>query len=236
MTADINQDCPVPQPCVRADVNFNTPNDLGPSILGHNIFSGFNLNVIFDWQAGYRATYDPMGISHISYNVQSVDYFNLALRLNKIISFGKIRIQFFVDIDNAMDMLRLWIPPVQTSDYQNYMESLHLPKSEAYTNIPGNDRIGDYRKPGTDWQPIVHVGNLNLTGVRQDEERAWFYEDASHQYYQWTNGRWSIVDQQQLKKVLDNKAYIDMPNASTFWFLNPRKIFFGLRVSFDIGE
>jgi hypothetical protein len=34
--------------------------------------------------------------------------------------------------------------------------------------------------------------------------------------------------------VIDDKAYIDMPNMDTFTFLNPRRIFFGLRLSLDI--
>jgi hypothetical protein len=34
--------------------------------------------------------------------------------------------------------------------------------------------------------------------------------------------------------VLDDKAYIDMPNQETFTFLDPRKIFFGIRLSFDM--
>jgi hypothetical protein len=35
-----------------------------------------------------------------------------------------------------------------------------------------------------------------------------------------------------VQQVLDDKAYIDMPNQGFLTFLNPRDIFFGLRLSF----
>jgi len=47
------------------------------------------------------------------------------------------------------------------------------------------------------------------------------------------NGTWQVVDRSRLQKVLDDKAYIDMPNLTTFTFLNPRNIFYGVRLSFD---
>jgi len=34
--------------------------------------------------------------------------------------------------------------------------------------------------------------------------------------------------------VLDNRAYIEMPNMEFLTFLNPRNIFFGLRVSIGL--
>jgi hypothetical protein len=37
---------------------------------------------------------------------------------------------------------------------------------------------------------------------------------------------------EDLKRILDTKAYIDMPNFSYFTFLNPRDIKFGLKINF----
>jgi hypothetical protein len=48
------------------------------------------------------------------------------------------------------------------------------------------------------------------------------------------NNAWQPVDPGRLQQVLDDKAYIDMPNMDTFTFLNPRRIFFGIRLSFEI--
>jgi len=44
------------------------------------------------------------------------------------------------------------------------------------------------------------------------------------------------VDQAKIDQVLKDKAYIDMPNQSTWWFLDPRRITFGLKLSFDFTE
>jgi hypothetical protein len=37
-----------------------------------------------------------------------------------------------------------------------------------------------------------------------------------------------------MDKILSDKAYIDMPNITSFTFLNPRQIFFGIKVSVKI--
>ena len=48
------------------------------------------------------------------------------------------------------------------------------------------------------------------------------------------NGVREQVDQGTLDQVMDDKAYIDMPNQEAFTFLNPRNIFYGIRFSFDL--
>jgi hypothetical protein len=48
------------------------------------------------------------------------------------------------------------------------------------------------------------------------------------------NGNWSEVESSRMQKVLDDKAYIDMPNNSSFDFLNPRQVFFGFNITFKL--
>ena len=48
------------------------------------------------------------------------------------------------------------------------------------------------------------------------------------------NGQRQEVDPGKLEQVLDDKAYIDMPNQEAFTFLNPRNIFYGIRLSFEL--
>jgi hypothetical protein len=208
------------------------PRKIGPTLFDHYVLGGFMLNLTLDWQAGYWTTWNPGGLPSVAYNVQAVDFFNTYLRLDKAISFGKFRTQLFVDITNALNTRRLW----NTGDY-NYLASLHLPTSDEYTNIPGDDKVGDYRKPDVEFQPMEHVTQLDPRGGKL---RAWYYEDLSGGYFEWKDVegtmRWVEVDRNKLDQALNDKAYIDMPNASTYWFLDPRKIYFGLRVSFDLGQ
>jgi hypothetical protein len=155
----------------------------------------------------------------------------MSLRLDKSVTIDRFKIQLFVDVTNLLNTKRLW----NTSD-QDYMLSLHLPKSEAYPNIPGDDKVGDYRTPGVDWQPMVYQYQIQGTAPPTDY-RAVFYEGASGRYWQVSRNAqtgansWVEVDQARIDQIDKDKAYINMPNQSTYWFLDPRKIFFGARVS-----
>jgi outer membrane receptor protein involved in Fe transport len=231
-TVNIYLDRPLPQPYARANLNFFTPEDFGPSFLGHNILGGFGLNVVLDWQDGPWTTWNPGNLSYIAYNVKAVDYFNTTLRVDKTIRFGKFRAELFVDVNNVFNTLRLW----NTGDF-NYMSSLHLPKSKDYPNMVGNDKVGDYRALGVEYQPMQNGVDFRQTG----KPRLIYYDNNEKsqtygQYFEYVNNQWSQVDQQRIDKILADKAYIDMPNASTYWFLDPRRIFFGLKISFDFTE
>ena len=232
-TVNLYQDRPIPQPYARANININSPEDFGPEVLGHQILGGFGLNVTADWQNGYWTTWNPNGLLNVAYNVQARDFFDVHLRLDKTINIGKFGITLFIDADNVLNTLRLW----NTTGDQAYMTSLHLPKSDAYPNIPGNDKVGDYREPGTEFQPLIGVDVWDPTQPpSQDLARAWYYEISTGVYREYVNGGWKQVEQNRVDKMIEDKAYIDMPNASTFWFLNPRRFFFGLRFSFNLGE
>ena len=49
---------------------------------------------------------------------------------------------------------------------------------------------------------------------------------------QLTGDEWIEVPSDVMKKILNDRAYIDMPNQTSFNFLNPRQVFFAIRVSF----
>ena len=50
----------------------------------------------------------------------------------------------------------------------------------------------------------------------------------------YVDDNWSEVDGGKMQQILDDKAYIDMPNNSSFDFLNPRQVFFGVNISFTL--
>ena len=226
-TVNLYQDRPIPQPNARANINLYTPSDYGPLFAGHNLLGNWALNIVLNWNAGYWTTWNPKNVASIAYNVQSVDYFNATLRLQKTLDLGSFNLQLFMDVSNLFNTYRLF----NTND-QDYMLSLHLPKSEAYDNIPGDDKVGDYRKPGADFTPMEYTKKIS-TG-QTGNAGAIYYEGVSGKYFEYVNGEWSQVDQAKIDKINSDKSYIDMPNATTFWFLNPRQIYFGIRLSFNI--
>jgi outer membrane receptor protein involved in Fe transport len=231
-TQNLYQDRPIPQPFARANLDFFTAPDYGPEISGYHILGDWMLNVVMDWQAGFWTTWNPNGILNIAYNVQAVDYFNTYFRLQKNINIGRVSLQLFMDVNNAFNALRLYY---SGNDLVSYMSSLHLPPSNAYPNIPGDDKVGDYRKPGDPWVPMEQESVIDPTKPpAADQTNAIYYESSTGKYWQYNNGTWGLVPQSRLNQVLNNKDYIDMPEESTFWFLDPRNYFFGLTVSFNL--
>ena len=226
-----------PSPYARANLNFSTPADFGPVVAGNNIFGDLMLNFIFNWQAGGWSTYNPLNAPGISNNLQYVDYFDGRLRVSKNVDVGKFSIQLFMDISNIFNTLRL-----RNAYDQDYLASLHLPKSNAYQNIPGDDKQGDYRKPGVEWQPMQFQKDMTQTLSNPGSPRAVYYEEKTGLYWQYTDNqsipiseRWTTVDQHRIDQINNDKAYIYMPNPSTYWFLYPRNFTYGLRVSFNFN-
>ncbi len=237
-TENLYQNRPIPAPFARANLNFFTPADFGPKLIGDQVFGNIMLNTVLDWQAGYWTTYNPNNILNIGYNVKAVDYFNAYLRLQKTVNIGRASFSLFMDINNVFNTLRLW----DTND-QNYLASLHLPQSIAYTNIVGDDKVGDYRKPGVSWQPITPQSIIDQNSspppsnvMSGGNSIAMYYASSTGRYWWYRDGAWSLVPQSKVNQVLSDKAYIQMPEQSTYWFLNPRTFYFGATFSFNLSD
>ncbi len=237
-TVNLYQTRSTPTPYARANLSFYTPEDFGP------ILSNWRMDLLLNWSAGGWTTYNPQNVSGIVNNVQFVDYIDGTLRLSKTIVMKRFSLQFFADINNLFNGLRMSTAGIEGTSDQFYQASLHLPKSNAYNNIPGNDKFGEYRTPGTDWQPEVYQSEIQQKNgsfvAAPDDIHAFYYEGSTGKYWRVvkdpaTGSRsWVQVDQATIDKVNKDKAYINMPGASTFWFLNPRAIAFGIRLSLDI--
>lgn len=244
-TVNIYQTRSVPSPFARANLTFSTPRQFGrPRLFNHPILGDLIANILLRWNQGGWTTYNPNNAGTTSFNnntnnkiqnnVQYLDYFDATLRLSKAIQIRKVNLQIFADINNLFNTRRL-----NNSGDLNYRKSLHLPRSDAYNNIPGDDKFGDYRKPGTAWQPMENGVDLNSI---PSSNRAWYYDKSTKAYWYYTDNatipevkdRWAKVDQARVNKAIEDRAYIDMPNPSTYWFLNPRTVTLGVRLAFDI--
>ena len=235
-TQTLYQQKPVPQPHARASVTFLTPKDYGPNFLGMKPLDSWSLNILGDWRAGAWINYNPQGSAEFQnvFNVQCSDYFNMDLRLNKSFNFGKFNLMVFMEVRNLFNIERLSGKGFyDLVDQQDYQESLHLPESTAYDNIPGDDRMGDYRKDGVAFQPIEQIGSKSSINPASARSQAIYYDRSDKNYYEVVNGQWSLVDNGKMQKIKDDKAYIDMPNNTSFNFLDPRQIFFGINLSFN---
>ncbi|RMF06814.1 MAG: TonB-dependent receptor [Candidatus Neomarinimicrobiota bacterium] len=230
------QSKPLPTPRMKGYLDFFTPPNFGPEILGQRLLGDWHLNFIGRWTAGSWFTYNPNNVRGIQYNVRWKDYKNLDLKVSKVFLFGSVSATVFMDVFNVLNLKTFSGNSFSDSyDFDYYMQSLHLPRhigdKLGYGNIPGNDQPGDVRKEGVDFVPIVSIRSLD--NVSNPYERPLYYEQTTEAYYQWVDGEWVSADQDFVDQVLKDKAYIDMPNQTYFTFLDPRDIFFGINFSIN---
>jgi len=237
-TPNLYQQRPVPLPRANISLTFLIPPDFGPKFFGNEILGDWSLNILGFWRAGEWINYNPNLVTEIGtviQNVQVADYYNIDLRLTKTFNFDMLSVSLFVDASNLLNSKFLsGASFYDAHDQRFYLESLHLPKSDAYNNIEGEDRIGDYRKDGVAFQPIEQSGNVFNIASESINPSVIYYDKPTGKYFNYVNSQWSEVDNNKMNKILDDKAYIDMPNNSSFDFLNPRQIFFGLNLSFKL--
>ncbi len=223
------------------NITFLTPPEYGPAFGGLSLSGDWRLNVLAEYRAGQVFTWTGGGsIPGLSQNVQWKDYYMVGIRLAKNINVGNFaRTQVFMDVDNIFNLKYLYRYAGFTEgarDWENYMQSLHLAEEAfadldkpPYLYIPGSDRPGEYRKAGVDFQPVEVVNELPAGGPEAKRHTAWYYNMTNETYHRWEDGSWVAVDQSAVDRVVEDKAYINMPNETSFTFLNPRMVFFGIR-------
>jgi len=202
-TREHYQEKPIPRPYANANIDLFTPQDFGPQLGGLHLLADIRFSFLVSWSSGYYFTWAGGGsIPGIENNVQWNDYWNVDLRISKTFDLFGLQLQLFADITNLFNYKYMTqYGFVDANDYLAYMKSLHLPEDVfderfGYTNIPGNDKPGDYR-----------------TGP----------------YIPWDDN----APESQKEEWRKNKSYIDMPNQEFLTFLNPRDIFWGLKLSVD---
>lgn len=232
---------PVPQPFARMQLFLRSPEDFGPELLGSKPFANWNISSIISWTAGFHTTYTGGGsIPGVQNNLQTRDFWGTSLRLDKNFRLSNNQnIRFFVDISNVINRRYMNIGnmgSVDGVDFQAYMRSLHLPADKweeiglLNSSVPGNDKPGDYRNPDVDFVPIEVTVDLN--NVSNPNTRALYYNSIEAKYYQFVDGGFVEADQGFVDEVLDEKAYINMPNQRYFNFFDPRTFRIGVRFSF----
>ena len=231
---------PVPEPFSRFNIEFLTPADFGPALGDIYPIGNWRMSWLGAWRAGEVSTWaggsEQPGLVN---NVRWADYYNLDLRLMK--SFGNLQfgeVQVFADISNVLNIRHFnrYGSFLGKRDFQEYMWSLHLPEDtfeelegDPYKFVPGDDKPGDFRKPGVEFVPIEVVSTVD--DVASPHPRPLYYEEASDEYKVYKGGSWREADSGRVEQVLEDKAYVDMPNVRAFRFLNPRRITFGIRVT-----
>lgn len=223
---------PVPRPYGRANLDLFTPDGFGPSIAGLHPLGGWQASIIGRWQDGGRYTWGDNGAAApgVTRNVDIEDFWQLDLRFQRTFAVAGRRATVFADVFNVTNRrdLSLFYGAVDGNDRNAYLASLHFPEGE-YSNIPGDDVVGDYRPDDVAYQPMPSIASRTQVGT--PDPAAIYYERDTGSYVVFRDGTWAAADSARVEEVLDTKAYIDMPNQSYLNFLDPRDLYFGIRIS-----
>lgn len=231
---------PRPVPRAKSVIDFHTPVDFGPRILGKKLLGDWHLNFVGTWTAGSWFTYNPNNIPGVEYNLRWKSTKMVDMKLAKTFTFKGMRLKFFVDANNVFNIKNFSrMGFFDVHDYDYYIQSLLLPAKKreemglrVFPRLKAQDEPGDVRPEGVDFVPLEWISDVQA--LQDPQERAIYYDAASDSYLQWNPEQgWHPVDPDYLNQVVSQRAYIDMPNLRSFAFLNPRDIFMGINVSFD---
>jgi hypothetical protein len=237
---------PEPRPYARANVTFLAPRQFGPSLGGGYPLANFRLSFLGSWQAGNEFTWCggtgdcPEGVRN---NVQWKDAFDMQARISKTFSTRAGEIMVYADMDNVLNIKRLNRSSFIDfqDDWEHYMNSLHLPKNTfedlgraPYRFIPGDDRPGDFRESDVEFVPIEPVKSFDEIPELSERALYYLYDDniENGTYYEVVDGQPREAPSDEVDRVLESNAYIDMPNLRAFHFLHPRQVWLGLRFTF----
>jgi hypothetical protein len=238
-TVSVSQFSSIPEPFGRFNIEFFTPRDFGPPMGGLRPLGDWALNLLGEYRGGevYKYTYG-VDMPALDENMHWKSFYNLDIRLTKYFNTPIGEMQFYLDVQNIFNLKYMHQSTGFEGDFDEelYYASLHLPEdtfgeyTPPYEFIPGDDQPGDYRKSGVSYVPIVIVKTASDVG--DPHTRPLYYEKDTNTYMQWNGSQWNAADKGYVDQVLEDKAYIDMPNESYHTFLNPRIFRLGLRITF----
>ena len=220
----------VPVPQFESYFLFRTPSDFSAFGLDPAITGDWSANLMFEWVAGTVTTYSQTNDPYVLDNVRWKDYYMTDLKLSKKINMKPASITVFMDINNLLNTKRLsYSGFIDLYDRYDYLNSLHFSDEDGVEK--GTDKIGDVRKDGVDFSPIVSVNDISAR-TTVGNTMALYYDNATESFFSWNGTAFVAADQAKVDQVYKDKAYIDMPDIDSFTFLNPRKITIGITINF----
>jgi len=241
------------EPFVRGNLLFLTPSTFAPSIFNGALLGDWRVSLLGEWRKGSQWRWSGGGGAppELQENVSYRSYVNFDLRFTKHINTRFGGAQVFLDVSNLFNRRHLYNETgfhPDGRDFDRYMWSLHLPEDIfdqlntvdeslpyaekeglPYIWVPGNDRPGVFRHPDVAYQPVE--ASKSLSSVSDPNEVAWYWAADSQTYSRWNGESWEEVPSNEVDQMIEDKAYIDMPNLRFNTFLNNRRITLGIRVT-----
>ncbi len=204
-TRAFDQIKPVPRPYARANIDLFTPMDFGPELGGIKIFEDWRLNILATWRSGvYFAWTGPGGVKAGVSNNIQWNDF-----YNVDLRFSKAVDLGPVNLELFMDMTNAL--NFKRMDYKaGFVDANDYDKYMQSLHLP-DDIVGQYNYgniPGNDKPGDIRTGP----------------------YIPWNDN----ASESQKEEWRKNKSYIDMPNLYYAAFINPRDVFWGIKLSMSL--
>mgnify|MGYP005838281099 CR=1 FL=1 len=202
-TRDTYQEKPIPRPFANANIDIFTPADFGPKLGGINIFGDLRFSFVASWTNGYYFTW--VGGGSIPGIENNIQWNDY---WNVDLRISKTFNLMGVNLQIFADISNLFNYKYMTGygfvDNNDYLAYM---KSLHLPESVFDERFGYNNIPGNDKPGDYRTGPY----IPWDDNAA-----------------------EGLKEVWRrNKSYIDMPNQEFLTFLNPRDIFWGVKLSVD---
>jgi len=235
---------PIPQPQAKFNLSFHTPLKFGPAIAKQHILGGWDMTFTGSWIAGSYVTYGS--VIGVTYNIRWRDSENVDMKIAKTFDFGPLDVTVLTEVFNVLNLKRLSLTSLGDINltpaiYNKYTESLQFPK-KVYNelgdkHLSGDDKLGDYRPSNVKYQEMDYI--YTTTNFNNADPLVIYYVEDQGKYFQLDKafsegGVWQEVSASRIKKIKDDKAYIFNPCNESFMFFNPRDVFFGVRISYEL--
>jgi hypothetical protein len=202
-TRDNYQEKPIPRPYANANIDLFTPSEYGPQTGSLYLLGDWRASFVASWTSGYYLTW--VGGGSIPGIVNNVQWSD---RWNVDLRISKTFRFMGIDLQIFADISNLFNYKYMTDygfvDNNDYLAYM---KSLHLPSEVFDQRFGYVNIPGEDKPGDYRTG----TYIPWDENASDSQKD------EWRK----------------NKSYIDMPNQEYFAFLNPRDIYWGLKLSLE---
>lgn len=204
-TREFYQEKPVAQPYARANIDLFTPINFGPSIGSIKPLQDIHVNILASYSSGRHFSWTGPGGVRQGYE-------------NNI----KWKDYFNVDLRISKEIRFKPITFEVFCDISNLFNIKYMDYQGGFINLQDWDDYMTSLHLPDDIAGQFHYGNI------PGDDKPGDYRKGP--YIPWDDN----ASESQKEEWRKNKSYIDMPNLSYATFLNPRSVFWGIRLNVEL--
>jgi hypothetical protein len=202
-TSSVYQEKPIPRPFANANIDLFTPSDFGPQAGSISLLGDWRASFVASWTSGYFFSWAGGG---------SVPGIENNVQWNDY---------WNIDLRVSKTFKFMGVNLQVFADINNLFDYKYM---TTYGFVDNNDYLAYMKSlhlPAEQFDQRFGYTNIGGSDIPGD------YRTGP--YIPWDDN----ASQSQKDEWTKNKSYIDMPNQEFFAFLNPRDIYWGLKLSID---